>query len=196
MSGAAAQKVAAPIMSLSESEGAKYRAVWGNAQYRVVSPGTRHLQGAIQWMAPKHGASFTDWGCGTGRVAEELSELGFDVRLVDIAPNAYVGTLPFTQACLWELPESLEPTEYGFCADVMEHIPTEHVDGVFAGIAARTRKKCFFQIALFHDNYFRESGPLHLSVFPPEWWQDKIAKHYRHAEYRMVKRKHLLAVVS
>jgi len=181
-------------MDLQTVERQKYRAVWEDAQYRVVSPGTRHLASALDWMRPEPGSSFTDWGCGTGRVADMLFDAGFEVRLVDIAGNAYVGALPFVEACLWALPDSMGPTDYGFCADVMEHIPTEHVDDVLAGIAARTREACYFQIALFDDHHFIKNGPLHLSVFPPEWWTERLGKHFAQVATRMVKRKHLLAV--
>ena len=188
-------------MDLSTSEGQKYRKVWGDAQYRVVSPGLRHLESALAWMEPEPGASIADWGCGTGRAAEELDRRGFDVRLVDIAPNAYKGSLPFTQACLWELPEELGPTDYGFCADVMEHIPTAHVDDVLAEIALRTRRKCFFQIALFHDLHFTHAGPLHLSVFPTEWWLERLLKAFGrlvrvHEIARKARMRHVLVVAE
>jgi SAM-dependent methyltransferase len=183
-------------MDLTEQERAKYCKTWANKDYRVVSPGMRHLAGALDWMKPEPGASFTDWGCGTGRAAAEMAERGFDVRLVDIASNAYAGPLPFVESCLWELPADMPATDYGFCADVMEHIPTERVDDVLAGIAARTRRKAYFQIALFHDSHFTDAGPLHLSVFPAEWWQARIARHFKVAEYRKIRLKHLLVVAE
>lgn len=183
-------------MNLTMQERAKYRKTWENKLYREVSPGLRHLASALEWMKPEPGASFTDWGCGTGKAATELALQGFDVRLVDIAGNAYVGALPFVETCLWELPEDLGATDYGFCADVMEHIPTERVDDVLAGIAKRTREKCYFQIALFHDTYFTHAGPLHLSVFPGEWWMAKIEQHFKRSEYRKIRLKHLLVVAE
>lgn len=179
---------------LLASEASKYRAVWGDSQYREVSPGLRHLDGAIEWMDPHPRATFTDWGCGTGRVGAELYRRGFDVRLVDIAPNAYEGTLPFVVSSLWALPDSLGATDYGFCADVMEHIPPERVDDVLAGIARRTRIACFFQIALFHDHKFTKHGALHLSVLPPDWWEARLLAHFGFVESRMIKRKHILAI--
>jgi hypothetical protein len=181
-------------MDIQASERLKYQAVWGDKQYREVSPGTRHLASAIEWLRPAPGSTFTDWGCGTGRAADGLFAAGFDVRLVDIAGNAYIGALPFVEACLWDLPESLGATDYGFCADVMEHIPPDHVDTVLEGIARRTRVACYFQIALFHDNHFTRNGQLHLSVFPPEWWIETLSVYFGTLETRMVKRRHLLAV--
>jgi hypothetical protein len=183
-------------MNLMEQEREKYRATWKNPDYRITSPGLRHIDQALEWMKPEPGASMTDWGCGTGAAAAELFKRGFDMRLVDIAGNAYVGALPFVEACLWDLPPDLSATDYGFCADVMEHIPTERVDDVLAGIAERTTKRCFFQIALFPDSHFTGNGPLHLSVFPPEWWQERLEQKFKHCEYRMIKTRHLLAVAG
>jgi len=56
----------------------------------------------------------------------------------------------------------------------------------------RTTKACYFQIALFDDHWYGRN--LHLSVFPPEWWQEKILAVFGSAEFRMVKNQHLLAV--
>ena len=183
-------------MDLMAQERAKYLKTWENKDYRLVSPGMRHLASALEWMKPEPGATFTDWGCGSGQAADEMARQGFDVRLVDIASNAYRGPLSFVEACLWDLPAEMVATDYGFCTDVLEHIPTEHVDDVLAGIAKRTQRRCYFQIALFHDTHFTHAGPLHLSVFPAEWWQERIARHFKAAEYRKIRLKHLLVVAG
>lgn len=180
----------------TEVEREKYLKVWENPQYRVVSPGLRHLAGALEWMKPEEGASITDWGSGSGQAADEMHRLGYQVRMVDIATNAYKGELPVIEACLWELPADLGPTDYSFCADVMEHLPPERVSEVFQAIAKRTGKKAYFQIALFHDNTFRHAGPLHLSVFPVEWWKEKVEAVFAKAEYQQIKTKHLLVVAG
>jgi hypothetical protein len=184
------------MSDLMQQERAKYQQAWALDAYRVVSPGMRHLDAALEWMRPEKGASITDWGTGSGKAAEAMLGRGYDVRLVDIAGNAYLGALPLIEACLWDLPADLPATDYGFCADVMEHIPTEQVDAVLDGIAKRTRKRCFFQIALFHDHHFTQNGPLHLSVFPAEWWMARLEQKFKRAEYRKIKLKHLLAVVE
>ena len=78
--------------------------------------------------------------------------------------------------------------------DVMEHLPPERIDEVLSGIAKRTGKAVYFQIALFHDNTFTENGPLHLSVFPVDWWKEKLLQHFSAAEFKTIKVKHILAV--
>lgn len=179
----------------TDSERAKYQSVWTLDQYRKVSPGLRHLGDALAWMQPEPGASITDWGSGSGQASDAMVAQGFAVRMVDIAANAYRGPHgPVVEACLWELPADLGPTDYGFCADVMEHLPPERVDEVFDQIAARTRVACYFQIALFHDRTFRHAGPLHLSVFPQPWWEERILRAFGSAEFRSIGNKHCLAV--
>ena len=179
-------------MNTIDTERAKYLKVWTDPQYRVVSPGLRHLDHALEWLRPEQGAEFTDWGSGSGQASDRLHDLGYKVRMVDIAANAYTGERPVIEACLWDLPETLGATDYGICCDVMEHIPPEHVDQVLREIAKRTNRQAYFQIALFHDNTFTHAGPLHLSVFPPEVWEAKILAVFRAAEFQMIKRKHIL----
>ena len=181
-------------MHTTQSERSKYEKIWAMPEYSIRSPGLRHLPDALGWMKPEPRSSITDWGSGSGQASDKLHSLEFKVRMIDIAPNAYKGELPVIEACLWELPDDLGPTDYGICCDVMEHLPTERIDDVFAGIAKRTTKAVYFQIALFDDTTYTHAGPLHLSVFPPDWWQDKIRQNFSGAEFKMVKMKHLLAV--
>lgn len=188
-----AGKPAPSLMHDTNSEREKYVATWRHKEYAVRSPGLRHLPGALEWMKPEAGASITDWGSGSGQAADAMIELGFAVRMVDIAANAYRGKNgPVIEACLWELPEDMPATDYGFCADVMEHLPPEYVDAALSGIAKRTRKACYFQIALFDDHWYGRN--LHLSVFPPDWWKERILAHFPRAEFRMIKEQHILAV--
>ena len=180
-------------MTDTATEREKYVATWEHDDYAVRSPGLRHLPGALEWMKPKEGASITDWGSGSGQAADAMIGMGFDVRMVDIAANAYRGKHgPVIEACLWELPEDMPATDYGFCADVMEHLPPEHLDAAFRGMARCTRKAIYFQIALFPDMWYGRN--LHLSLFPPEWWEEKILEHFPRAEFKRVKQRHILAV--
>jgi 2-polyprenyl-3-methyl-5-hydroxy-6-metoxy-1,4-benzoquinol methylase len=183
-------------MNITESERAKYNKVWNDKAYSVVSPAMRHLDYALEWMKPEPGASISDWGSGSGKASDKLDELGFKVRMVDIASNAYKGKLEVIEACLWELPDSLDATDYGICCDVMEHIPPEHVYEVLKAIAKRTKTACYFQIALFHDSTFTHAGPLHLSVFQHDIWRKKILDVFSTAEFAMIKNKHLLALAK
>jgi hypothetical protein len=182
-------------MDTLAQEKAKYEKVWELPAYATHSPGLRHIKDALQWMKPEQGASITDWGSGSGQASDRLHELGFNVRMVDIAANSYKGKndIPLVIATLWDLPD-MPPTDYGFCADVMEHLPPEHIDAAIEGIKARTTKAVYFQIALFHDTTFTNAGPLHLSVFPPEWWESKMKQYFDSVEHKSLAGAHFLAV--
>lgn len=177
----------------TKSERDKYVATWKIPEYSRRSPGLRHLPSALRWMKPEPGASITDWGSGSGKAADAMIAQGYDVRMVDIAANAYSGPNgPVIEACLWDLPEAMGPTDYGFCADVMEHLPPDRVAQVFDQIAARTRRACYFQIALFEDNW--GGRKLHLSVFPPAWWKERVLDSFQSADFSTIGEAHLLAV--
>jgi hypothetical protein len=65
---------------------------------------------------------------------------------------------------------------YGFCTDVLEHIPTEDVDKVLDNCLAAC-KHVFFQISTVDDVMGGMIGhPLHLTVKPYEWWLKKFTE--------------------
>lgn len=164
---------------LERTEREKYQAMWAFDSYRERSPGLRFLPDALQKLDPQPASSIVDLGCGTGRVAAELQRLGYSVTGVDIAENACTEfTGPFVTASLWSLPTSLGQFQYGFCADVLEHIPTERVAQTLASIAKHANT-AYFQIANFVCHEGDKIGEhLHLTVKPIDWWRDVFAEHW------------------
>lgn len=66
------------------------------------------------------------------------------------------------------------------CLDVMEHIPEAHVEEVLAEIFAYARKFVFLVIFTAPARKHLPDGRnCHLSVQPPAWWDEKIARHGR-----------------
>jgi hypothetical protein len=64
--------------------------------------------------------------------------------------------------------------EYGFCTDVMEHIPPSQVDAVLQNILKAARH-VFFQISMEDDVCGALVGhKLHLSIHPMSWWMEKL----------------------
>lgn len=164
-------------MSLREQERDKYEKMWGFEQYRKNSPGERLVDDAIARMKMK-GGTVLDFGCGTGRAAQAFADKGFTVAGIDIADNCLDEgiEIPLFVQCLWE-PFGLSG-DYGFCTDVMEHIPPEKVDAVLQNIACSV-DRCYFQIATFHDGMGKLIGDtLHLTVKSAPWWRDKLAEHF------------------
>jgi len=72
--------------------------------------------------------------------------------------------------------------DYGFCCDVMEHIPTEFTMLVLYRILSSC-KTTWFQIALVPDNCGQLIGEtLHLTVRPFTWWLNRFLDLGAHVE--------------
>lgn len=163
------------MIDLRAREVEKYRRIWERKEYRRFSPGLEAAPRAFRHMDPDE--TLYDLGCGTGRAGVWFAKQGMDVVLVDFAPSAVeTEALPFVEACLWEM--NLPPRDWGFCADVMEHIPESHVDEVLKRISSACRA-AYFQIHCENDGCGKLIGEtLHLTVNPPSWWIEKLGEHF------------------
>jgi len=165
-------------------EAVKYGKMWAHPEYRAVSPGEQLAQTFLAQARPKRGASVIDFGCGTGRGALMLAVLGqMNVTMVDFVGNCLdpevrdmlttqAHTLRFVKADL-EKPLPVA-AEYGFCTDVMEHIPTDKINDVLNNVLL-SAQHVFFSISTVDDSCGVLIGEtLHLSVFPYAWWLDQF----------------------
>jgi uncharacterized Rossmann fold enzyme len=170
-----------PAASLSERD--IYRRMWMHDEYRMFAPGEHMVPGIAEFC--KSGP-LIDFGCGTGRAAVKLTELGYQVILVDFADNSRDDealSLPFLE---WDLsrPSPLR-APYGYCCDVMEHIPPDQVDAVLANLREACSEGVFFRIEHEADVFGPAviGRPLHLSVHGPEWWIEKLQKFWPRVEH-------------
>lgn len=177
----------APVVTVGPAvmtEQQKYERMWKHPQYRAVAPGEHIAEQFIKIAKPGQGAEVIDFGSGTGRGALMLAVLGnLRVHMTDFAANCLdedvrhmLTTQP--QALSFQqhdLTKSLgRHAPYGFCTDVMEHIPPEQVDGVLTNIL-QAAQHVFFQIACNDDVCGALIGaPLHLSVHDHAWWLRKL----------------------
>lgn len=173
---------------LAATERTKYAQVWEqHPRYRDVSPGldiAPMAHGCYQGFAGgdlERGATVLDFGAGTGRASKWFASVGYAPTMVDITraalnPEMEATRIPFVEACLWDMPADLT-ARFGFCADVLEHIPPERVRDVIAGIARRT-EAAFFQVACFPDRFGPATmgHPLHLTVNPASWWNIELER--------------------
>ncbi|HUK03807.1 MAG TPA: class I SAM-dependent methyltransferase [Burkholderiales bacterium] len=157
-----------------------YEMVWQHPAYRSSSPGEQAVETFLRVAQPEAGAEVVDLGCGSGRGSMRLASAGgLRVTMVDFARNclnpsvqsaleADPSPLRFVVADLTEaLPVS---AAYGFCCDVLEHIPPDKVDAVLEN-CLRAARRVFFQICTVEDAFGKVVGfPLHLTVQPYEWW--------------------------
>lgn len=165
---------------LAQAEAEKYRRVWAFDQYRVHSPGEKEAPAAFIYAGMRAGNSLTDFGAGTGRASAWFAEKGLRVLAVDHVREALEVEVQFAQACLWDMGAAGIPAaDFGFCCDVMEHIPRECVFEVLEGIAARVNVGCWFSIATRPDVMGRLIGePLHLTIEPATFWRDALARSF------------------
>lgn len=167
-----------PKDDLEALEARKYCNMWAFDEYRHYAPGEHYVNQAIEEMGMKPGSSVIDFGCGTGRGAQIFMDKGFQITGIDHAPNCLDENIeiPLVISNLWSLPGIT--AEYGYCTDVMEHIPTEKVDDVLSQISSRV-DKCFFNIHTEEDVMGELiDDELHLTQKPPEWWKEKLSRHF------------------
>jgi 2-polyprenyl-3-methyl-5-hydroxy-6-metoxy-1,4-benzoquinol methylase len=167
-----------------ELERAKYVRVWSDPKYRRQCDGLAMVERVRYAFGMIPGQSVIDWGAGTGLAAEEWRRLGHPVTAFDIAPNCLnedLHHIPLVCGVLWDPPTGLA-SDFGFCTDVLEHLPVEHVRESLAQIAARSRIGAFLQV----DTVLDISGPrmdpperLHLTVWSREIWEGAIREYWR-----------------
>lgn len=167
-------------------EQSKYSRLWEKDVYRAVSPGEQWASVFLQHAKPDPDSRAIDFGCGTGRGALMLALLGgMQVQMLDFAPNCLDSEV--AQACKTQngrlkfaVQDLTKPiaarAPYGFCCDVMEHIPPEDVRTVLRNILA-SASHVFFGISTVPDEYGALIGePLHLTVQPMAWWVKQLTE--------------------
>lgn len=166
------------------TEKEKYEYMWGNhPPYRAFTVAEREVLIEFFLSNLKPYDTVNDYGCGTGRPAEKIWRACHQVTMIDIAENCLdleikkmLGSeFRFIQADLREMDHAIPHSEWGFCCDVMEHIPAGDVDKVLKGISERSTH-CFFQIEDWRDT----TGPkligehLHCTIFGKEEWRKRL----------------------
>lgn len=166
-------------------EALKYGQLWERPEYRAVAPGQIWTDLFLELAKPRAGATLIDFGCGTGRAALALVQrAALDVTMVDFVRNCLdpevrsamasePGRLRFLKADLEQPIPAI--AEYGYCTDVLEHIPPASLNRVVENVL-RSAKSVFFAIATFPDRCGKLIGEdLHLSVHDFAWWQTFFA---------------------
>lgn len=173
-----------PDAARHQAEKAKYEKAWQLQQYRAVAPGESIAAHFLDIARPEADATVIDFGAGTGRGALMMALLGgVKVHMLDFVSGCLDeeirealatqnGRLKFTEHNLVKKAPVAAP--YGFCTDVMEHIPPQDVDTVLDNILLAAQH-VFFQIACEDDVMGALVGePLHLSVHNYDWWHKKF----------------------
>lgn len=160
-------------MGIAELERAKYAKAWDIQAYHTESPGVVFVDMFKQIAKPKAGQMVLDIGAGSGAATVKLKEAGLNAVGFDLTDTAWNHPdIPFRMGCAWQPLPFDNVFDFGFCCDVMEHVPTQ-----FTALAiSRILDVCdraFFSISFKPDVMGRAIGePLHLTVQPFRWWRD------------------------
>lgn len=163
-----------PKVFLSEQE--KYKKMWEQMEYRAYSPGEHLVDRFMELMDPMSFYRIIDFGCGTGRASVKLREASLcEVVQVDLTDNSRDETAKDFIFYQCDITDRIPVFgDYGFCTDVMEHIPSEEVNKAIRNIM-NSAPKTFFQISTVPDVMGEAIGQdLHLTVRPHEWWKTKF----------------------
>src|SRR5574343_1763788 len=150
-----------PIVKIERDHQGIYEHIWRTVpEYRNVSPGDDSVPTFLALATPPAGSTVIDFGCGTGKASKRLFESGLCVEAVDFARNCldldvaeltdYEPRIRFTQHDLTK-PLALR-AEYGFCSDVLEHIPEDKIHDALSTILASARY-CFLAISTEQDHF-------------------------------------------
>jgi hypothetical protein len=168
---------------IGNKERFKYEEAWKHDDYRKISPGEMCLPIFMDTCKPQRNAKFVDWGAGTGRAGHQAWKQGLDVTLVDFVDGC------LDKAVRDDLCDSLSfikhdlakpidvRCDFGYCCDVLEHIPESDLDKVLKTIVTNSGE-VFFNISTVEDHFgdALDIGPLHVTVHPYAWWLKKFAE--------------------
>lgn len=172
------------------SEKSKYEAMWDMPNYRIHSPGEKSLHAFKDIVDPKKGSAIVDFGNGCGRASLKLAQDGYKVKMIDLTEKSMdeevrlavvngLHGMEFMEGSIWDIEITKEQLsgDFGYCCDVMEHIPPKYVMQTLTNIMSRVSEGCFFYICLVPDSFGKIIGkPLHLTVRTFGWWKEHLSE--------------------
>lgn len=129
-----------PVVTIKPTERSKYEAMWAHPQYRAVAPGADVAMTFLREARLKPGAGSSTSAAAPAAALMIAMLAGARVHMLDFASNcldtevrdSLCESLTFTQHDLLR-PVPVQ-AEYGYCTDVMEHLPPETVDRTLVNI--------------------------------------------------------------
>ena len=171
-----------------DSERQKYEQIYSMGLWKdELEPGMQLIDFFLSYVGPFK--SITDFGCGSGEAGLVFHGLGYHVNLVDITDNCLRKSVKmvlgqrFISCPLHEVPASLPLSDWGYCTDVMEHIPEQLVRPSLQALWSKTHNM-FFSISGRPDHDGVMIGEtLHMTVKPIDYWLTEINKLWHHIKY-------------
>lgn len=158
-----------------------YEAAWQVPGYTAHSPGLTYLDTFLEMAQPREGARVLDAGCGQGVAGVALAARGYQVQLCDLTDAALTDDarrLSYAVTPLWApLRRVLQPVEWVYCCDVLEHVPPTFTMLVVSRLLELATRGVFLSIALERDHYGVWVGtPLHRTVQSYSEWRDQLSE--------------------
>jgi hypothetical protein len=125
------------------------------------------VQHYVDDLEPK---SILDFGCGKSNLLDRI-RTGQDTALYRSDPAIPEYSTP---------PE--EVVDMVLNIDVMEHIPESAVDETLQSIRSLSEKVFFNINCQLAWNTLPDGSNAHCTVYPPEWWRQKLEKYFGHVE--------------
>lgn len=132
----------------------------------------------LQWIpritdmvAEHQSRKLLDYGCGEGRQwTHERAHLAIGVEqpaLYDPAVHVFA-----------RIPDGV--FDGVICTDVLEHVPEDELDGVFADLERLSRQWVFASICCRPSKHMRfsDGSNIHCTLHPMEWWRERMAPHF------------------
>ena len=171
---------------LVEQEKSKYDRMWDYPGYKFWNGPDRVTKFMNKCFTGKH--SVLEFGCGTGMNSLTMHNQGHDVWMMDITDHSLLPEAKdalghrFFVSPIHLIPDAIPHCEFGFCGDVMEHVPTVWVSSSFAAIKKKV-DCCYFLICGVGDTYGKYiNETLHLTVQSKDWWIEEMLKHWKTVE--------------
>ncbi len=149
---------------ISEMYRAEQQKLHENPNYGMASVGYAPL--VTELINQLQVTEVLDYGCGKGRLAENIKPQGplvlyqYDPAIPDVA-------------------ESPDPAQMVCCIDVLEHIEPEHLDAVLDDLKRVTQEFGFFSIHTGPAKKVLSDGRnAHLIQERPHWWLEKIMSRF------------------
>lgn len=128
------------------------------------------------------GESVIDFGFGRGAALDFFEGNGLVVAGVDVSSFAVaqqrMGNRRVFHASLDDMAEvPADAFDFGFCNDVLEHLPPESVERALLEIGRICRKKLFASVCPTASHHLSPTGEnLHLTVRSENWWKEQLEK--------------------
>jgi len=149
---------------------AQYREIHADREYGISG---KNLIEPLSKVIDKESKSILDYGCGRAGTAEGIGKL---MGITDIVK--YDPAIPEYA----DYPD--RDVDTVICTDVLEHVPEEELDNLFAQVWGYADKEVIFVIALQLAGEILPNGEnAHCTVKPKEWWEKQLSGVWTNVEY-------------